>query len=196
MSSDRDAVTRRYLRLINASAGALVVLLLINAVSGYAVFTRAEADPLAPVDVIVVLSGEDDGRQAYGLDLAEEGYARSVLISKTDRPNDEAEASACRPRIDFEVICRSAMPFTTRGEAIMSRELAEDMNWKTAIVVTSRYHLPRSRRIFEQCFVDATRSVLMQDVPRDYRFSVAEWQYTYFYQYVGWAKAELQGPCD
>jgi len=24
---------------------------------------------------------------------------------------------------------------------------------------------------------------------------VAQWQYTYLYQYGGWVKAEIQGPC-
>lgn len=174
----------------------LVALLLINGVSGYALFTHAKGDPLAPVDAIIVLSGDDDGRQSYGVALAEQGYARTVLISRSDRTNDQADASACRPRVDIRVICRHAIPFTTRGEAILARQLAEDMNWRSVVVVTSRYHLPRARRIFDQCFVDSTRKVLMRDVPRDYRFSIAKWQYEYFYQYVGWVKAEVQGFCD
>lgn len=183
-------------RLLSGGLAALVSLILLNGVSGYAIFTHAKADALAPVDAIVVLSGEDDGRQSYGIALAEQGYAETVLISKSDRPDDLADAKACRPRTDLRVICRSAVPFTTRGEAIMARELAEEMNWQRVIVVTSRYHLPRSRRIFDQCFAGPARTVLMRDVARDYRFSVAEWQYTYFYQYLGWMKAELQGPCD
>ena len=59
-----------------------------------------------------------------------------------------------------------------------------------------RDHLPRARKIFEQCFATPERSVIMRDVPRRYPFSVAQWQYTYLYQYGGWVEAEIQGACD
>jgi uncharacterized SAM-binding protein YcdF (DUF218 family) len=62
---------------------------------------------------------------------------------------------------------------------MMARELAEAQGWNSIIVVSWRYHLPRARRIFEQCFTSPTRSVVMRDVPRDYPFSVARWQYIY-----------------
>ena len=189
-------VTRRHSVLLAGAIAALPFLLLVNAVSGWALFTHAKVDPLAHADAIVVLSGDPDGREAYGLELAEQGYAPNVLISKTDRPNDKALAAACRSRTDIRVVCHSATPFTTRGEAIMARQMAEQNGWKKVVVITARFHVPRARRIFEQCFADSMHGVVIRDVPRDYRFSVAEWQYAYFYQYVGWVKAELQGPCD
>lgn len=188
-------MTRRR-RLIPASIAAVVLLLFLNGASGTVLFAHARPDPIEQVDAIVVLGGEHDGRETYGLDLAEQGYAHTVLMSDPYGSKDAIMKKACRPRPDIEVICRPPVPGTTRGEAIMARELAEERGWRTIIVVSWRYHLPRARKIFEQCFASPTRHVLMRDVPRSYPFSVAQWQYTYLYQYSAWVKAEVQGRCE
>lgn len=183
-------------RFLNPIAMAVLVLtLFLNGATGTLFFARAKADPLKRVDAIVVLGGEHDGREAYGLKLAEQGYAMNVLISNPYGPKDKVMAKACQPRSGIQVVCRAPVPGTTRGEALMARELAEAQGWNSIIVVSWRYHLPRARKIFNECFASPTRSVVMRDVPRSYPFSVAQWQYTYLYQYGGWVKAELQGRC-
>nr|WP_231751005.1 YdcF family protein [Mycobacterium sp. NAZ190054] len=187
------AVIRRRRLLIPASMAALVLLLFVNGASGTLLFAHARADPLARADAIVVLGGEHDGRENYGLDLAAQGYAPTVLLSNPYHAEDKVMRKACRPRSDIRVICRAPEPSTTLGEAMMARQLADAHGWQRVIVVSWRYHLPRARRIFEQCFTSPTRSVIMRDVPRDYPFSVAQWQYTYLYQYGGWVKAEVLG---
>lgn len=172
------------------------MLLFLNGASGTVLFARAKADPLKSADAIVVLGGEHDGREAYGLSLAERGYAPAVLLSNPYSTRDKVMQKACAPRTDIEVICVPPVPGTTRGEAIFTRKLADERGWQSVIVVSWRYHLPRARRIFDECFVTPGRSVIMRDVPRRYPFSVAQWQYTYLYQYGGWVKAEIQGPCS
>ncbi len=190
-------MTRRRQRYLTyTSMAALVLLLFLNGASGTLLFARAKADALARADAIVVLGGEHDGREAYGLTLAEQGYARTVLISNPYPTGDKVMKKACQPRQDIHVICRAPVPSTTRGEALMTRELADQNDWETVIVVSWRYHLPRARKIFDECFVTSSRGVIMRDVPRSYPFSVAQWQYTYLYQYGGWVKAEIQGPCQ
>ena len=103
---------------------------------------------------------------------------------------------ACKTRQDIEVICKRAWLQTTRGEALMAREMAERRGWHSIIVISWRYHLPRARRIFDVCFTVPDRTVIMRDVPRTYPFSVARWQYTFLYQYAAWVKAEVQGTCS
>lgn len=188
-------MTRRRRILVPAAMAALVLALFLNGASGTFLFARAKADPLKRADAIVVLGGEHDGREAYGLKLAEQGYARNVLLSNPYGPKDKVMAKACQPRSGIQVVCKAPVPGTTRGEAVMARELAEAQGWNSIIVVSWRYHLPRARKIFNECFASPTRSVVMRDVPRNYPFSVAQWQYTYLYQYGGWVKAELQGRC-
>ncbi|MDA2895454.1 YdcF family protein [Mycolicibacterium sp. BiH015] len=187
---------RRHRHLVYASMAMLVVLLFLNGASGTILFARAKADPLKRADAIVVLGGEHDGREAYGLKLAKQGYADTVLLSNPYPTWDKTMKAACEPRGDIRVICRPPVPSTTRGEALMTRELADRFGWNTVIVISWRYHLPRARKIFDECFSSATRHVIMRDVPRVYLFSVAEWQYTYLYQYGGWVKAEIVGCSD
>lgn len=186
-------VTRR--RAIPAAMTSIVLLLFCNGASGTIIFAHARVDPLARVDAIVILGGEHDGREPYGLELAERGYTDTVLISNPHGRNDAVMKTVCQPRRDIRVICQRPAPMTTRGEAMMARKLAEKYGWHSIIVVSWRYHLPRARRIFDQCFSAPGRSVIMRDVPRSYPFSVALWQFTYLYQYGGWVKAELQGEC-
>ncbi|WP_024448519.1 YdcF family protein [Mycolicibacterium iranicum] len=187
---------RRQRHLVYVPIAALVALLFLNGASGTILFARAPADPLKRADAIVVLSGDNDGRQEYGISLAERGYAPAVLLSTPPGPRNRTMQTACQPRPDIQVICSVATPFTTRGEAIMARQMADKYGWKSVIVISWRFHLPRARYIFDQCFTSPDRSVIMRDVPRSYPFSVANWQYQYLYQYGGWVKAVIQGPCD
>lgn len=175
---------------------ALVFVLFLNGATGTVFFAHARPDPLRKVDAIVVLGGEHDGREAYGIKLAEQGYAPTVLLSDPYRPRDQVMRRYCQRRDDIEVICRPPVPSTTRGEALMARALADKRGWRSVIVISWRYHLPRARRIFDLCFAPPGGIVVMRDVPRAYPFSVARWQYTYLYQYAAWVKAELQGACD
>lgn len=190
-------MTRRRRRHLTYTAIAtLVVFLFLNGASGTLLFARAKADPLARADAIVVLAGEHDGREAYAIRLAEQGFAPVVLLSDPYGPQDKVMREACKPRPRIRVICGQPSILTTRGEAMMTRRLADERGWRSVIVVSWRYHLPRARKIFDECFVTPGRSVIMRDVPRRYPFSVAQWQYTYLYQYGGWVKAETQGPCS
>src|SRR5690349_3912942 len=179
-----------------AAVYALIAVLFLNGATGTLFFAHARPDPLAKVDAIVVLGGEHDGREAYGLKLAKQGYAPTVLMSDPYGPRDPVMKRYCRGHTEIEVICRPPVPGTTRGEALMTRTLAEQRGWRSVIVISWRYHLPRARRIFDVCFASPDRTVIMRDVPRSYPFSVARWQYTYLYQYAAWVKAEVQGACN
>jgi uncharacterized SAM-binding protein YcdF (DUF218 family) len=84
---------------------------------------------------------------------------------------------------------------TTRGEAILTRRLAQEHGWKTVVVVSWRFHLPRAKAIFEKCFSDAPGALIMRGVPRKYDFPLAHWEFTYLYQDVAMAKNFLEGDC-
>lgn len=92
----------------------------------------------------------------------------------------------------YTVLCVDPVPSTTRGEAIFTQQLAQERGWKHVIVVSWRYHLPRARFIFGQCF---DGEVTMRPVPRTYDFSLVQWEYTYLYQIAGFVKAGVQGGC-
>ncbi len=185
----------------------LVVFVAAYAGVGYQLFYRDHSDALRKVDVIVVLGGEHDGREDYGLQLAREGYAKTVLVSDPYETNnflknhggDEPRSQAIMRRVcssstaSIEVICFDPEPSTTRGEAMFTQRMAKQRNWHSAIVISWRFHLVRARYIFGQCF---DGDVVMRSVPRAYPTSPAFWAGQFAYQYGGLAKAAVLGCSD
>lgn len=188
-------------RATSIAAAVVVVALIVAGVTGQWIFADAREDPLdpsRPVDAVVVLGGEHDGREAYGIALARELGAATVLLSDPYPTDDPVMANLCGRRArGIEVICKLPSPPTTRGEAIMARRLATIHDWSTIAVVTWRYHLPRARTIFAECYAAPDRSTVFRAVPRDYAdMPIAMWEYVYAYQFLGFAKNLFQGPCD
>ncbi len=178
-------------RVLAVAVTVLVVLVFSLGAAGYGFFTRPQSDPLAKADAIVVLGGEMDGRIEYGLSLARQGYADTVVLSNSYGPASNRFRRACAAGTStITVICFVPDPFTTRGEAMFASRLAKEHQWKHVIVVSWNYHLVRARYIFGQCF-DGT--VTMRAVPRAYDFNVAEWAWIYGYQYAGLVKAAVLG---
>jgi DUF218 domain len=182
--------------ILQAFATIAVVVLVDTYIAGIAVFSNAKADELERADAVVVLSGnEHDGREDYGLRLAREGWAHTVVFSDLFPVDDPVMRRVCRPDAGIDVICAKPSPPTTRGEALMMRDLAKQRSWKKIIVISWRYHLPRARLVFRQCFSDQPGSAGMQAVPRRYDISWAQWEFIYLYQFAGFAKAIAQGNC-
>ncbi|OYN79898.1 YdcF family protein [Mycolicibacterium sphagni] len=168
----------------------------ILGVTGFVLFNRPHADPLTKADAIIVLGGENDGRVQYGLRLAEQGYAETVVLSNS---YSEYGADAVVYRracasstATVTVICFRPDPFTTRGEAMYVTQLAKQRNWTHVIVVSWNFHMVRARYIFHQCF---DGSVTMRPVPRTYDYSPWKWATVYAYQYSALIKALVLG-CD
>ncbi|OBF30300.1 hypothetical protein A5724_24110 [Mycobacterium sp. ACS1612] len=177
-------------------AAILVALTVLMGISGMAVFTNAKVDALQKADAVVVLGGEHDGREDYGIELARGGWAPTVVISNAYPTDDPVMDRVCKPQPPIEVICARAPQMNTRGEAQMMHRLALKRSWSKIIVVTWRYHLPRARLIFQQCFSPDSDAVVMEAVPRRYDYSLARWQFIYAYQYAAFAKAEAMGDCS
>jgi uncharacterized SAM-binding protein YcdF (DUF218 family) len=165
-------------------------------VTGFVLFNRPHADPLTNADAIIVLGGDNDGRLQYGLSLAEQGYAPTVVLSNSygDKPADlpDFERACASGTATFTVICFTPSPYTTRGEAMYLARLAKRHNWTHVIVVSWNFHMVRARYIFDQCFGG---SVTMRPVPRSYDFTPVRWAWEYAHQYTGLLKAFVLG-CD
>lgn len=187
------AVARRAVVFITAFA---VVIVVVNGVLGYMIIGNAPDNAVSRVDAVVVLGGEHDGREAYGLALARRGIASTVVLSDPYPVSDPLMRKACSQR-DFavEVICLRPDPATTRGEATMTRTLVEERNWKSILVISWRFHLTRARLLFCRCLSSSGVSVAAQAVPRHYGLPLWYWQYIYFYQFAGIANAVTTGNC-
>jgi uncharacterized SAM-binding protein YcdF (DUF218 family) len=187
---------RRLLVAFEAVVVVVAICLLAMGAGGYVLFTNAKVDEIQRADAIIVLGGEHDGREDYGLSLARDHWAQTVVISNPYWPGDPVMQRVCRSSSDIEVICLRPSPLTTRGEADMMRQLARERGWAKIIVISWRYHLPRARLIFRQCFSDQPHSTVMLAVPRRYRYSPLDWEFVYAYQFSGLAKAITLGECS
>lgn len=173
------------------AATVIVVVIAGLAVAGYFLFTRPHGDPLTPADAIVVLGGEDDGRVQYGMELARQGYAHTVVISSGFLERSPAFHRACAssgPAVT--VICFRPDPFTTQGEAKFVQQKATEFGWHHVILVSWNFHMIRARYIFGQCF-DGT--VTMRPVQTHYNYSLGWWTWIYAYQYGALVKAAVLG---
>lgn len=188
---------RRGLTALKVSTAVVLVCLVVNAISGYFLLANAESDVLDVVraDAIVVLGGEHDGREEYGLDLATLGVAGTVVMSNPYDDWDPLMKRVCRKRQDVEVLCVRPDSLTTRGEALMMRQLSDERSWNKIVVLSSRFHLLRARLVFGQCYSSEVGTVAFAGVPRRYDYSPLEWELIFAYQWGGLAKALAQGKC-
>jgi uncharacterized SAM-binding protein YcdF (DUF218 family) len=186
---------RRILAVLEAIVLVVAIILIDMGISGHFVLTNAKVDALQHADAIIVLGGEHDGREDYAVQLAREGWAPTVVMSNPYGDQDRVMRRVCRDTDGIEVICFRPDPLTTRGEAEMMRRLADERSWSKIIVISWRYHLPRARLIFQQCFSGQPDAAVMVAVPRRYRYSVLTWEFIFAYQWGGLAKAAIQGGC-
>jgi len=108
--------------------------------------TPAEDPPVA--DGVVALTGGQDQRIAAGIALLEEGKAKRMLISGVSRQVTRGElqtlTGADKPIYD----CCVDLGFTaanTIGNARETAQWARGKGYRTLILVTSDYHMPRAR---------------------------------------------------
>lgn len=144
------------------------------------------------MDAVVVLGGEHDGREEFGIALARRLGAATVLLSNPYPADDPTMRPLCSPRTeetDVRILCFVPDPSTTHGEASATRRFAQDYGWSSVAVVTWRYHLPRARLVFHRCLDDRDVRLTAVAAPHDYRLSVVTWEYLFAYQFAGMAKA-------
>ena len=128
----------------------LAVLVLV-ALSGFVWFlTLVRSDEQKPprnADGIVVLTG-GSSRVSDALELLSNGYGKRLLISGVHRANGVNDIGRSLPDTQKLLTCcvdldRSAV--NTRSNATETRRWATERHFKSLIVVTSNYHVPRAR---------------------------------------------------
>jgi len=134
--------------------GACAVVGGLGFLVGFAVFANAvkQAPParLPNADAIVVLTGGED-RIDTGIRLLSQGKGRRLLISGVNPSTRAAEigrlagqdSQLLRCCVDFGYVA-----VDTSGNAAEARAWAESRGYSRLILVTSNYHMPRSRAEF------------------------------------------------
>ena len=141
------AARRRRLR---AAVVAALALLFIGAAIGFVGFLSqlrgTEMKPARNADGIVVLTG-GSSRVSDAMELLAGGYGKRLLISGVHPTNAVSDISRSLPDNQSLLSCcvdldRSAV--NTRSNAAETRRWAHERGFKSLIVVTSNYHMPRA----------------------------------------------------
>ena len=138
---------RGWLRAAIVSA---IALAFVGAAAGFVAFLSqlrgAEIAPSRKADGIVVLTG-GSSRVSDAMALLAAGYGRRLLISGVHPTSTAHDISRTLPENQSFMTCcvdldRTAL--STRGNAAEARRWAEGRRFKSLIVVTSNYHMPRA----------------------------------------------------
>jgi uncharacterized SAM-binding protein YcdF (DUF218 family) len=118
------------------------------------VWPPSESSAPAHADVVVVLSG-NTRRLAPALALIRRGVAPVLALSTVRRtkhwPQAERLCTAHR-YAGARVVCFTAVPFSTQGEARTVARLARERGWHSVVVVTSTFHITRAHLLFRRCY--------------------------------------------
>jgi uncharacterized SAM-binding protein YcdF (DUF218 family) len=135
--------------LINAIVIPCFVLAFL-ATAGFVAFVgsldRFERSPAAGADGIVALTG---GAQRIGdaIDLLAKGYGRRLLITGVNERTSRDEIARLNPGQRRLFDCCVDIDYRARntiGNALETRRWMENQHFRSLIVVTSNYHMPRT----------------------------------------------------
>lgn len=128
-------------------------------------FVWPSTNHAGPADAVVVLDGGSGERLEEARALMARRVAPTLAIS-TGRELDVDEAGdLCTKPQQFEVVCFTPRPDSTRGEARALARLARESGWNEVVLVTSTYHATRARMLLERCF-DGRVEVVAATPPR------------------------------
>src|SRR5665213_3522732 len=137
-------------RLWRAALVVALAVALVGAGLGFIGFVSqlrgAETEPASHADGIVVLTG-GSSRVSDAMELLAGGYGQRLLISGVDPTNAASDISRSLPDNQALLGCcvdldRSAV--NTRSNAEETRRWAHERGFRSLIVVTSNYHMPRA----------------------------------------------------
>src|SRR6187549_54170 len=148
--TSRQAPAARPRGWLRATIVATLAIIFVVAAVGFVAFLAqlrgVEAAPASRADGIVVLTG-GSSRVSDAMELLAGGYGKRLLISGVHPTNAASDISRSLTANQSLLTCcvdldRSAV--NTRSNAAETRRWARERGFKSLIVVTSNYHMPRA----------------------------------------------------
>src|SRR4051812_13444139 len=145
-----DAVAAPPRGWLRATIVAALAIVFVGAGIGFVGFLSqlraVEVNPTSKADGIVVLTG-GSSRVSDAMELLAGGYGKRLLISGVHRTNAASDISRSLPDNHALLGCcvdldRSAV--NTRSNAAETRRWVRERGFRSLIVVTSNYHMPRA----------------------------------------------------
>lgn len=128
----------------------MMLLACVLFLGGFGVFVasldRSEKDPARPADAIVALTG-GQGRIEDALELLARGFGGRLLITGVNEKTSREAIKRLTPALRSFVECCVDLDYGARntvGNAAAIRRWVRENGFRSLIVVTSNYHLPRT----------------------------------------------------
>jgi uncharacterized SAM-binding protein YcdF (DUF218 family) len=145
------------MRFLLTRALPIAVLAWVVGVSVIFVFDHGEHP--VPADAVVVLVGSKT-RLPVGVRLVQQGFASLLVVSRGGRTKLERRICAGHEALlHAHVLCFTAVPNSTRGEAEFIGRLAKRRGLSRIDVVTSQFHVFRARLLIGRCYHGELRMV-------------------------------------
>ena len=151
--SDAPSPPRKHYHPIRAALAALLVgVVAVSVAAGIGFFAflqvleRDEREPASRTDGIVALTGGAQ-RIQDAIDLLAKGYGTRLLITGVNERTSRDEIARLNPGQRILVECCVDLDYRARntiGNAIETRRWVRDHRFRSVIVVTSNYHMPRT----------------------------------------------------
>jgi uncharacterized SAM-binding protein YcdF (DUF218 family) len=145
-----------------AAVVSMLALAFVGAAAGFVAFLSqmrgAELAPDRKADGIVVLTG-GSSRVSDAMELLAAGYGRRLLISGVHPTSTVSDISRTLPENQSFMRCcvdLDRYAVSTRGNAEETRRWARERGFKSLIVVTSNYHMPRALVEFSHAMPEIT----------------------------------------
>lgn len=169
----------------------MVLIMAFTAFTFWTVYPPNERSENA--DVVVVIAGASDGRHELGAEIASKYGIDNYVVSNPSGKKDKVGYSHCKGEDRPEGVstwCMDPYPVITSGEARTFHTLAEEENWESAIMVTSRPHTRRVKYFFEQC--TNLSEVKVANVRNINENTII---YQVFHEVAGFIKYWITNPC-
>jgi uncharacterized SAM-binding protein YcdF (DUF218 family) len=180
-------------RLFITLAIILAVLLLCRlSLPSLGAFLISQDEP-QPSDIIVLLMGSGPDRMLEAVDLYKQGYADQIVMVRNmvrgydlvvsqgvKIPHDSDIAKEVAEQLGVPVENITVLPgdaLSTQDEAIQVREyLKGEPNINSLIIVTSKSHSGRAKKIFVKAMSSIDREIKLLSCPTEYDdFNVDRW---------------------
>lgn len=173
----------------------LLVLFLAWLTAAYQVFYNVHTVPPKHADAVVMLGGASKERLLDAMLIRDEIKAKYLVLSYTNTAGNASADDYCsrhsNKAIYPDVICFTPNPLDTRGEAEQIGKLVSEQQWNDVVVVTSKYHIERSKTLMHQC-VDAKISMMATDP----RLDTWQWLRRFVIETGGLLSVNLRPECS
>lgn len=131
---------------------AFCLLLLFAVIALIDSFSHSYSDEPVPSDLIVMVGGGEASRMEKAGALFKEGYAEKVLITPVVESGRFAQSSALAVEngIPQSALLLDHEATSTYQNAIITMEMMQERGMTSALVVTSDYHIKRTKYIYDK----------------------------------------------